>query len=123
MTTKLQVNIDIRLQAGVRYDDESELWVSWCPALDIHSQGTTEERAKASLREALGMYVKYCFEQQILDNILCKRGFAVSKGPKDPKSEGDGGECIAIQPISDANAFDLTVPLPLESVRNFSLAA
>ena len=43
----------------VWYDDVSEVWVSWDPARDVHSQGITRDEAISALHEALGMLDRY----------------------------------------------------------------
>ena len=46
----------LRLSAAVHR--EGEWFVSWCPELDVASQGRTVEEALANLREALELYLE-----------------------------------------------------------------
>lgn len=46
----------MRLSAVVR--KEGRLYVSWCPDLDVASQGRTIEKALANLREAIELYLE-----------------------------------------------------------------
>lgn len=71
----MNVQIDIRLRAAVGFDAEAEIWVAWCPALDIYSQEESATKAQAALKEALSLYVKHCYERRILDDVLNRKGF------------------------------------------------
>jgi predicted RNase H-like HicB family nuclease len=44
------------LTALVQREDDS--WVSWCPELDVASQGATIEVARANLREAIELFLE-----------------------------------------------------------------
>ena len=92
----MNVQIDIRLRAGVGFDAEAGVWVAWCPALDIYSQDETSKKAQAALKEALALYVKHCYERRILDNVLADRGFV----PRTPGSDSDlvGDKGLALSP-------------------------
>ncbi len=37
---------------------EGDGWVSWCPELDVASQGDTIEQARANLREAVELFLE-----------------------------------------------------------------
>jgi predicted RNase H-like HicB family nuclease len=55
---------------------KKEKWyVSSCPALDVYSQGDTEEEAKKNLSEALAMFLISCHERGTLDTVLKECGF------------------------------------------------
>lgn len=117
MTAKVQMKIDIKLRAAVGFDEVAGVWVSWCPALDVYSQGTTKTEAKDGLDDALGMYLKYCYERKILDNVLIKRGFQVSTDAP-ASSSSDGDEYIDIKKLDHGqytHTYDLTVQMPLQS--------
>lgn len=46
----------MELSAVIR--KEGRLYSSWCPELDIASQGRTEDEALANLREAVELYLE-----------------------------------------------------------------
>jgi predicted RNase H-like HicB family nuclease len=115
MTANVQMKIEINLRAAVGFDSQAGVWVSWCPALDIYSQGESKSEARLALNEALTSYVKYCYKSQILDNVLVKRGFQVSP---DSQVATDGDEYIDVQKLDHgqfSHTFDLTVQVPLTS--------
>lgn len=45
----MALEVNFRLNAGLRYDDEVGVYVTWCPALDVRSRGGTEVEAKRAL--------------------------------------------------------------------------
>ncbi len=51
------------LIAVIRRQDDA--WISWCPEIDIASQGDTIEQAKANLKEVVELYVETAKESEI----------------------------------------------------------
>lgn len=49
-------------------------YVSTCPILDVHSQGTTQREAQKNLKEALELFFVSCFERGTLDQVLKECG-------------------------------------------------
>ncbi len=68
------VQVQFNLQCRVRQDTDSR-WVSWCPLLDIASQGATKDEAKRCLEEAVELWVESCLERATLDAALRELGF------------------------------------------------
>ncbi len=64
------IGVQFNLRAGVKYDDAAGVYVSCCPALEVFSQGETLEEAKDALTGAIVLYLRYCYSQKILDDIL-----------------------------------------------------
>ena len=58
---------------------EGDVYVSYCQALDVYSQGETEEEASTNLIEALHLFVQSCYERGTLDAVMKERGFAVER--------------------------------------------
>ena len=48
----------MQFTAIIKKDDETSLYVAWCPELDIASQGESVEDALNNLKEALGLYLE-----------------------------------------------------------------
>ncbi len=67
----------IESQMGVRVDvREDEVGcISYCPALDVRSQGDTEQEALDNLSEALRLFILSYFERGRLERVLKDRGF------------------------------------------------
>jgi predicted RNase H-like HicB family nuclease len=56
--------------ANVRYDADAEVYVSYCAALNIYSQGETEDEARAALNSAIMFFLKYCHDHGTLNKVL-----------------------------------------------------
>ncbi len=48
----------MQFTATVKKDDETGLYVAWCPEIDIASQGESVEDALNNLKEALELYLE-----------------------------------------------------------------
>lgn len=66
MTKELILNIVIKKEQG-RY-------ASWCPELDVASQGDTVEEARRNLKEAVGLHVETMVQNGDLAELLEKVG-------------------------------------------------
>lgn len=54
-TWESSVALELRVwQSEENYD----VWVSYCPALDVYSQGTSEAEARAAIENAVAMYIR-----------------------------------------------------------------
>ncbi len=69
------------IKLPVRIKKKTNIYVSSCDVLDIHSQGNSEEEAKQNLIEALKLFITTCFERGTLDAALKDCGFQVRKIP------------------------------------------
>ena len=52
-----RIRFDLTVRAEVREDEDH--FVSFCPALDVYSQGPGEEAALDNLAEALQLFVEF----------------------------------------------------------------
>ena len=52
---------------------EGDVYVSYCPALDVYSQGDSEDEASANLIEALQLFLQSCYERGTLDAVMKER--------------------------------------------------
>lgn len=124
----MQLEIQIKLRAAVKFDSGAGVWVSWCPALDVYSQGTDRHRAQHAIEEALVMYVRCCYQQQLLEKVLAERGFTASKDSVDSTdSDKVFDEFIQVREVDDQPQhmpwmFDVMVPLPLVAMQQIAAA-
>ena len=51
------------------------LYVSYCPALDLYSQGKTERDAEKKIIEATELFIGSCLERGVLNEVLKECGF------------------------------------------------
>lgn len=69
-----RIEVSYRLPALYRHDVEKGIYVSWCPALGLFSQGTTQSGAKKALSAVVTAYIRACYKRNILDRELQRRG-------------------------------------------------
>jgi predicted RNase H-like HicB family nuclease len=99
--------------------DAGKRWVSGCPALDLFSQGTTEEEAKRCLKKAIEIWVEDCLERGTLDQALREVGFHHVHA----ETIRPGDEHITVGPVQeDAELAPGTFPVHL-SIPAYQAAA
>jgi len=70
---KTRVTFMVHLPFSIK--KEGVLFVSYCPVLDVWSQGETEQRAKENLAEAVRFFLEDCFNRGTLEKVLKDCGF------------------------------------------------
>ncbi len=50
-------------------------YFSYCPSLDLCSQGETVQEAKNNIKEAVELFMESCLERGTLHKTLARRGF------------------------------------------------
>jgi predicted RNase H-like HicB family nuclease len=104
------VTISIRLNCFVR--EEGVRWISACPSLDVYSQGRSEGEAKASLEEAISLWIESCIERNTLGRALQELGFRLAPWDLPVTEEEDE---IRVRALSDdKDIFGHTFPLKIE---------
>ncbi len=77
------MQIEARLYVTVRRDEAAGVFVSYAPALDIYSQGETQEHAVQAIESAMRMYLITALEEDKIGRVLKRFGEVVSGiGPK-----------------------------------------
>ncbi len=54
---------------------ERECWVAECPELNLATQGDTFEEAAENIKESLHEWLRFCFENETLEEALAECGF------------------------------------------------
>jgi predicted RNase H-like HicB family nuclease len=72
-----QVVFNVRFQATVHR--EGDWFVSFCPVLDVASQGKSEREALKNLAEASRLFLLSCYDRGTLDQVLKARGLRTMK--------------------------------------------
>ena len=88
----------IRFTVSVPFNVEPDEvgYVSYCPPLDVYSQGRTEDEAVAMLAEAIQLFIESCYRRGVLESVLKESGFeAVPEMP----------------PTDDVPMIDVPIPL------------
>ena len=76
---RIPVNVQMNLPAAVKRD--GRYFVSWCPVLDVFSQGATEAEALENLVEALRLFLESCIVRGTITQVLKDCGFTVVSDP------------------------------------------
>jgi len=96
------VEITLCLICTIKQDGRN-IWVTGGPALDLFSQGKTEDDAKRCLEEAISLWVEDCIERGTLEQALSEAGFHKAY----PRSVHPGDEQRTVSPAEkDASAMD-----------------
>jgi len=100
------IRIVARLDVGVRFDAQAQVFVSFAPALRIYSQGPTEEEALRAIESAIRLYLSTAYGANKLS------GFAVSSGigPNSPNEQR------YIEILRDGGFEPKLIPLELTQV-------
>lgn len=98
------LSINVQLLAQIK-KEKPGMYVSYCPTLDICSQGSSSKEARQNIIEATQLFIESCFERGTLSRALEKRGFrSVRKSPSPRRS---------VQPAAVVAAAK-TVQIPLQ---------
>ncbi|MGI9306076.1 MAG: type II toxin-antitoxin system HicB family antitoxin [Gammaproteobacteria bacterium] len=94
------ISIHVCLRARVK-KEKPGMYVSYCPSLDLYSQGETAKEARLNIIEAAELFIETCFDEGTLQDVLRECGFhyAGEKTPrKRKKREGGftGGRAVKI---------------------------
>ena len=71
--------ISFSLQVSVDIHREGDVFYAGCHALDVHSQGNTEEEVQKNIVEALQLFIESCFDRGVLVQVLKDCGFKPSR--------------------------------------------
>ncbi len=96
------VDLSINLQAVLRND--GDVWVAWCPSLDIASQAETLDGAFQSLEAADECWFESCLERGVLKEGLGEAGFVLSK---------DGMPVGAVFAVREENSVERPIQVRL----------
>lgn len=105
--------IQLKFKGAVREDTEANVWIGYCPSLQIYSQGTNQGEAEEALKDAAMSFVVVCLQRQILEKALAKRGFVPSKESQQTSADkADSSEWIQIRKLYDKGEFEFSVSVP-----------
>lgn len=111
---KNSIDLSVNLQALLR--KEEDVWVAWCPAIDLASQGETQELAFKALEEAIQLWFDDCLERGVLREALKEVGFRpVSMPEKSARNMVSIKETVELIPVQGATAQiekDIHVSVP-----------
>ena len=91
--------VEFTLPARIR--KKGRWFISCCPPLDVHSQGSTRDEAEHNLVDALTSFFVSCYERGTLDSVLRGAGFVPAKSSS-----------RRVRSSSSARNASVVVPLP-----------
>ena len=114
----MALEISVKYRGFVRHSDATGNFLSWCPLLDIKSQGRTIEEARASLDDSVRAFVVHCFRRGILEEVLKRRGLEECTPRLGGNGADDSGEHVSVRPVAAAtdgllDSWEGNVPLHL----------
>jgi predicted RNase H-like HicB family nuclease len=117
------LQIQVNLSGAIRHDEDAGVFVSYCPALKLYSQGESEVQAMEALKSAVGLFLTTCFERNQLDAALRDAGFNQTSAVGLMPVEKRMGEWIEIREAKFDDAFEFTVPINLIAAKNHRAAS
>jgi len=61
---------------------EDDIWVAYCPALDLSSYGDNEDEAKDAFHETVDIFIQETERKGTLEKVLLSLGWTLRKAPK-----------------------------------------
>ncbi len=107
------LQIQVNLSGAIRRDADADVFVSYCPALKLYSQGEDEVQAMEALKSAVGLFLTTCFDRGQWDAALRDAGFNETSTIGLTTVEKRMGEWIEIRAAKFDEAFEFTVPINL----------
>jgi hypothetical protein len=106
------VQVSFRLQFATRRDDEANVYVGYCPALKLYSQGRTEQESEEAIVSAVKLFLVACYERDLLHSALRSRGMTRATSIAVEQIKKDGSQqFITVQPFD--REFWRDVPINL----------
>ena len=111
------MQVIVNLQGAIRRDVDADVFVSFCPALKLYSQGETEEQATDALKSGVTLFLAHCIEHGHIDAALKSVGMTRTSVSALSSVESRVSEWIAIREAKFDEAFPFSVPINLISAQ------
>lgn len=105
------LQLQFRLKFGTRHDADAGVYVGYCPALKLYSQGRTQDEAETAVVSAAQLFIVSCYERDILHSVLRKRGMTRASAGMAQTTADEEKEFIAVGRFE--NQFWRDVPISL----------
>ena len=92
----MTIKIEVRLKAGIKHDEQAQVWITFAPALGIYSQGENIIQAKIAPEDAIQSFLLVACKNQVLEKCLRHAGFSVVD-PSSARPCAPTGEYIEIR--------------------------
>jgi hypothetical protein len=110
MQTQTPLEMSIQLPCIVRFESQTQTFVSECPPLNITSGADTEAEAIEAIQSAVMLYLQTVVEDKCLGEVLTQKGFRFTNNPKEILM---AEQFIAVRVGERAKAVSVKVPIGL----------
>jgi predicted RNase H-like HicB family nuclease len=116
------IEFTIKMNCRVGHDEDSDVYVSHCPTLDIYSQGESEEEALEAIKSAVTMHLTTAYDFNRLEKVLRRAGFERIAGEgRSEEGASDEAEFVRVRQLKPEPKFkDVAITLPLRLVPQLS---
>jgi predicted RNase H-like HicB family nuclease len=111
------IEFTININCCVGRDEDSEVYVSHCPTLDVYSQGETEEEALEAIKSAVTLHITTAFDFNRLEKVLRKAGFEKFSSGKqiEPETAPAATEYVHVRFSPEMKQVPISLPLRLSA--------
>ena len=94
MALRSIITFNAQLCAGIKWDEQARVFVTWAPSLQVLSQGKSETEAKRALTDAVSLLLTTAYDIDILETVLKGAGLQ----PASPSTSiADLEEYVSVQ--------------------------
>ena len=83
----MKMKIELTVKLPIQITKTDGWFLACCDALDVMTQGETEEQARVNIAEALHLFLRSCIERGTLDAVLKECGFTAVVAPDQQEYE------------------------------------
>ena len=116
----MNINFEAKLKAGIKYDKDVEVYVTYVPALRLYSQGETVIQAKSALKDAIQSFLIVAYSNGVLEKCLKNVGFSIVADPRSTLCESEEYISFEEEEILEEkkfeDIFEIPASLPLSMV-------
>lgn len=108
----MKITFEAKLKAGIKYDKEAKVYITYTPALRLYSQGETMIQAKSAIEDAIQSFLIVAYEKGVLEKCLKNVGFSVDAHPQGNLSKSEEYISIKEETILEEKKFDDIFEIP-----------
>ena len=108
----MKIKIETKLMAGIKFDKEADIYVSYAPALRVYAQGDNKKQAKVALQDAVDSFLIVAYENGVLEKCLKNVGFVIDTNPMHNPKIGEEYIEIAEETILEEKEFKHIFEIP-----------
>ena len=75
------VTFQVSVPVMAKKDRDGDWFISYCPVLQIHAQGETEEKAIKNMKTTIRLFLLNCYKRGTLNQVLQECGYQACNEP------------------------------------------